>query len=359
MKKLIITSISIAAIFISAFTIKQKLPVETWTVTTIAGYCPDEIVKDGTGGKACIKNAGPCAFDAAGNLFFMDGTILRKLTPDGKVTTLMAASWDYITDESGAKVSLVAQYGSGDFRGIVMDKNDNVIFPDRNKNSLFKLTADNKIVAVAASGNGGEDDGPALTAELDGPNGICQDKLGNIYIADGNNCKIRKLSADGKTLSTLAGSVCDEGLAMGSGNKAKFKQPWVIACDSKGNVYLAQQDVNSCIVKISATGMVTNFVGDFSSDKNKDATGKAAGFSLITAMCCDAQDNLYVAEDKRIRKVTPQGVVTTIAGVMDGNEHRNGNGMQARFTSIKGMCCDADGNIYAGDKWSIRKIAKQ
>jgi hypothetical protein len=279
-----------------------------------------------------------------------------------QVTTLQAPSWERITNEKGEQVTAPLQLTGGSYAGLIVSNNNELIVSDRNKSTVFKITSDNRMEPVAANtGYGGTDDGPALEAEMYGPNGMCKDKAGNIYIADGDNCRVRKLSADGKTVSTLAGTVCKDGFAVGTTKTAKLKLPWHVAADSKGNVYVAQHEVNDWIIKISPAGMVALFVGDPATPANayKDATGKAAGFSNITAMCIDAQDNLYVAEKKQIRKVSPAGVVTTIIGVNDSNEHRDGTGTRARFTSIGGMCCDVSGNIYVADKWSIRKVSKQ
>ena len=356
MKKIVVSLFIIASLVISAFAVKQEPPEEAWTVTTIAGWCADYGLADGD--KPCFDKAGPMVIDAAGNLFVVDdntGACIRKVAPNGATTTLLASNYK---EPKG-----VVDYKVGTVRGIVLDKNGDIIFSDRGASTILKLSGDNKVETIAAAtGYSGKDDGPAMDAELDAPNGICMDKQGNIYIADGFNFKIRKLSADRKTITTFAGNGVEGELKLATGKAAGFKQePQIITVDSKGNVYLVQEDVNSCILKITPSGVVTVFVGDFSqpSNKEKDGTGKAAGFPRILAMCCDAQDNLYVAEAKRVRKITPAAVVTTIAGVDDDNDHRDGSGSRARFSTIRGLCADAAGNIYVGDSYSIRKLSKQ
>jgi sugar lactone lactonase YvrE len=205
----------------------------------------------------------------------------------------------------------------------------------------------------------GSQDGPGATALFSGPQGIAVDAVGNLYVADTGNQTIRKISPSGD-VSTLAGTAGVGGHADGLGPAATFSAPAGIAVDSAGNVYVADAG-NSLIRKISPAGAVTTMAGGAA--RYADGTGPAAGFDAPDGVAVDAAGNLYVADtlDNAIRKITPDGAVTTLAGnpnlfVPSGED---GTGPVARFNDPFGVAVDGTGNLYVADtaNETIRRIS--
>jgi len=187
------------------------------------------------------------------------------------------------------------------------------------------------------------------------PLGTAVDGQGNIYIADAGNHKIRKITPSG-AVSTLAGSGI-AGYADGTGSSAQFQHPSALTVDASGNVYVSDQQ-NHRIRKISPSGNVTTVAGAGYAGYS-DGNGTSAVFSSPIGLALDASGNLYVADysNNRIRKITPSGVVSTFAGSGSAGLS-NGSALASSFRNPMGISFDASGNLYVADRLnhSIRKI---
>jgi sugar lactone lactonase YvrE len=183
--------------------------------------------------------------------------------------------------------------------------------------------------------------------------GIAGDEHGNIYIGDTFNERIRKISIAGEVI-TLAGNGT-EGFTDGEAESAEFRFPNGVAVDRQDNLYIVDAG-NFCIRKITKNGVVLRFAG---SGIRGDADGidRVAQFDLIDDIVVDNEGNLYVTDDNRIRKITAQGTVSTIAGSTAG--YADGDGVTAKFKSPGGLGIDKQGNIYVADinNNRIRKIS--
>jgi sugar lactone lactonase YvrE len=359
MKLKIISSMLLIALTAFDFTKKLQAPTEVWTVTTIAGTDDGNKTMDGPGVKAQFSRPSNSAIDAADNLYVLDDRIcLRKVDTEGNVNTLLgtgAQGQDYYDIK-------VPELPSWPNNGLCIDKDGNWYVSSDNQHAIYKISPDKKATLFAgAEGYKGTDDGPKLQAEFYSPSGLCMDKAGNMYVADTYNGMVRKISVDGK-VKTMAGNGKTSDFKPGLGKDAQFGQVRHIAVDSKGNVYVAQNGQRGCCVaKINPQGVATNFVGDFDGLRpsgNNDGTGKAAKFMRINALAVDAADNLIIGENTRVRKATPAGVVTTLAG----NETAGGRdaiGTKAMFWGIYGLSIDSKGNILVSDGSTIRKMTKQ
>lgn len=345
----------------TAFTEKQQLGTEQYVVTTLAGAKGNYgLAKDGKGEAAGFTSMmNHIVADAQGNLYVADGTNLRKVTPDGTVNTLFG---DNILQGDEAKT--IGQTLPAGAYGIALDKN-NALVLTLVDHTIIRISNEKDIQLISGKAEErGNADGAVAQATFSDPHGICIDKSGNIYIADNYNARIRKIAAGEKTVSTLAGDTRTD-YSPGTGKGAHFPHDiHGIAVDSKGNVYVSVNgNRGSCIAKITAAGVVTTFAGDTEGlSDDKDGTGKAARLNAITAICCDANDNIWVAEDRSVKKITPAGVATTVAGKRtDAGEKKDGAGADARFSYLNGICTDAAGNIYVTDfeNFDIRKISKQ
>ncbi len=208
------------------------------------------------------------------------------------------------------------------------------------------------VTTIAGEGTDSFADGNATTAQFNKPTGIAVDNSGNIYVADYKNNKIRKIDSS-LNVTTLAGS--SFGFADGSGTNAQFKNPYSIALDSSGNVYVADT-VNDKIRKIDSSGNVTTLAG--SSSGFADGSGTNAQFNKPTGIAIDSSGNVYVADtvNHKIRKIDSSGNVTTFAGSSSG--FADGSGTNAQFNNPKGISIDSSGNVYVADTLNhkIRKI---
>jgi len=212
------------------------------------------------------------------------------------------------------------------------------------------------ISVLAGNGTEGFADGPASSAEFSGPEKIALDGSGNLYVADYSNNRIRKITPAGD-VSTLAGSGIG-GTNDGTGINAQFTQPRSVAVDGAGNVFVCDYN-NEDIRKITPAGVVTTIAGQGFAGY-QDGTGTNAAFDAPTGIVVDPSDNLFITDlsNSRIRKITSNGVVSTFAG-NGGDGYSDGTGTAAEFNLPKGIAIDASGNLYITDSGSdrVRKIS--
>ena len=314
-------------------------------VRTLAGS--SKSFADGTGAAAKFNNPSGVAVDASGNVYVadLDNNKIRKITPEGAVSTLAGSIKGY-GDGPGADAKF--QYPNG----IAVDASGNVYVADTFNHRIRKITPEG-VVSTLAGSSYGFADGTGAAAKFDNPVGVAVDASGYVYVADMDNNRIRKITPEG-VVSTLAGSSL--GFANGTGTAAKFFHPRDVAVDNSGNVYVADT-YNGRIRKITPEGVVSTLAG--SSLGFANGTGAAAKFDGPTGLAVDASGNVYVADyfNDRIRKITPEGVVSTLAGSRQG--FADGTGAAAQFNYPRGVAVDASGNVYAADSNNhrIRKIS--
>ena len=205
---------------------------------------------------------------------------------------------------------------------------------------IRKITPLCDVSTYAGSNLFGYKDGCAITAQFGQSFGIVSDEQGNIYVADSQNDSVRKISLSGE-VTTLAG-----------GNLDPFRCVTGIGVNQQGDLFVA--DVTR-IKKISHAGIISTFAGGYFKGYS-NGKGNTARFSQIEGLVIDKLENIYVTDENRIRKITPSGVVTTIAGSVSGYE--DGDAASAKFDGPQGLAVDLDGNIYVADfnNKRIRKI---
>jgi sugar lactone lactonase YvrE len=197
-------------------------------------------------------------------------------------------------------------------------------------------------------------------ARFGGLCGLSVDATGNVYVADGANHTIRRISG-GLTVTTIAGWAGQEGSTNGVGSSARFRGPYGITVGPSGNVYVADSG-NHTIRKISPSAAVSTVAGVAGSFGSTDGTGSEARFRSPMGLAADSTETVYVADSSNntVRKVTPAGVVSTRAGSAGGGSGSvDGTGSSARFNEPRGVAVDAGGNIYVADQrnHTIRKVS--
>lgn len=369
-------------------------------VTTLAGAAGETGSVDGPGRTARFLIPSGIAVDATGNVYVADSgnNTIRKITPTGVVTTLAgtagvygmadgtgpaaeffypfalavdAGNTVYVAEignctirritPAGEVTTLVGSGGSLIPQGIAIDGSGNVFVSDL-RNVIYKITPDGGIITLAGTGGAeGSADGAGSAARFRNPFGLAADTAGNLFVADRDNNTIRKITLSAE-VTTVAGLGLDasNGYADGTGNAARFDVLAGAAVGPAGEIYVADT-VNSTVRKIAPDGVVSTLAGTAGTLGSVDGTGSAARFNSPYGIAVDAAGTVYVSDpgNDNIRKITPAGVVTTLAGEA-GNApgHTDGIGAAARFNYPAGLAVDGSGNVYVGDSsnFTIRKI---
>lgn len=316
-------------------------------VSTIAGSTQGDA--DGTVLNAQFKGPAGITVDNQGNLYIADQTNyrIRKITSSGVVSTFAGST---LGDADGTGINAKFNFPSG----VALDSHGNLYVTDLYNNKIRKITPSG-VVSTFAGSTPGYEDGTGTNAKFKEPYGIAIDSQNNLYVTDRGDNKIRKITPDG-VVSTFAGSTFGD--ADGTGTSAKFFFPTGITLDKQNNIYITDQG-NAKIKKITSSGVVTTIAG--STSGYAEGTGSDAQFKQPIGITIDNQNNLFVADylNNRIRKITPNGKVTSIAGSTEG--YADGTGNNAKFYSPLGICIDPDGNMYISDydNHKIRKITQE
>ena len=206
-------------------------------------------------------------------------------------------------------------------------------------------------VSTLASGIQGDLDGPATAARLHYPTHVVSADDGTLYFTDRDSHKVKRLTPDGQVF-TIAGSA--KGYMDGDATSARFNYPYGLALAADGTLYVSD---STRIRKITASGIVSTLAGNAIAG-NADGSGTAASFNSPAGIAIDHEGNLYVVDmyNSLIRKITPSGVVTTLAGSEHG--YSDGKGSSAKFDHPAGIEFGPDTALYVADTWnhSIRKV---
>ena len=327
--------------------------------STIRKITPAGVVTTlaGTAGAAARFDAPQgIAVDSAGTVYVADtsNNMIREITPAGVVTTLAGSSGGSgSADGTGA----AARFSSPS--GVAIDSAGTVYVADTENSTIREITPAGVVTTLAGTaGATGSADGTGAAARFSSPSGVAVDSAGNLYVADTGNSTIREITAGG-VVTTLAGTAGATGSADGTGAAARFDFPMGIAVDSAGNLYVADTG-NSTIRKITPAGVVTTLAGTAGATGSADGTGAAARFSSPSGVAVNSAGNLYVVDtgNSTIREITAGGVVTTLAGMAGATGSADGTGAAARFSSPSGVAVNSAGNLYVADTGNstIREI---
>ncbi|MEU2339849.1 RICIN domain-containing protein [Streptomyces sp. NPDC013172] len=333
-------------------------PISTVAGTGVGGFAGD----DGPALKAQLKHPYGVAVDSTGVLYVTEynNHRVRKITADGTISTVAGTGTKGYSGDCGLAVS--AQLHQP--RGVAVDSAGTLYIADTENHRVRKITADGKICTVAGTGTKGYsgDGGPATAAQLDGPYGVAVDSSGTLYIAEYNNRRVRKI-ATGGTISTVAGT----GTAGSDGDGgpavlAKLNRPCAVAVGRAGDLYIADAG-NHRVRRIAADGKISTVAGTgtkgFSGD---DGPGTSAKLDSPYGVAIDGVGTLYIVgfNNHRVRKVTADGQISTLAGT--GTAGCDGDGGPAALAQLNnplGLAVDRVGTLYIADHVNhrVRKVA--
>ena len=353
------------------------LPEPAGQVSTFAGGGPSNPgLLDATGTLARLNRPSGVAVDAAGNLYVseFENRTIRQITPQGVVTTIAGgyptvAPTGYL-DGAGSAARFFSPLA------IAVDASGNLYVADKDNHAIRMIThsggtwTTTTIAGAYPTAAAGYADGTGTNARFNQPYAIAVDASGNVYVAEQQNHAIRKLTRSGGTwtTTTIAGAypTAAAGYADGTGTNARFSYPSGIAVDAAGNLYVTDT-LNQAIRKLTQTGgtwTTSTLAGAHPTAPNGlvDGTGTDAKFNFPYGITVSTLGSVYVGDmhNHAIRKVSPQGVVTTIAGGYPTAQsgYTDAFGTASRLNSPRGLAIDASGNLYVTEFFNhvIRKI---
>jgi sugar lactone lactonase YvrE len=320
----------------------------------------------GDGGPATEAMLGPVsiAIDASGNLYIadIDNHRVRMVGTNGIITTVAGGGNPLVgLGDGGPAIEAKLRYPNG----VAVDASGNLYIADTGNYLIRKVDLNGVITTVAGGGrtpNHLGDGGPATEAELDRPEGVSVDTSGNLYIADSDNHRIRKVAPDG-IITTVAGNGSggyggDEGLA----TKALLYYPTGVVADGSGNLYIADGS-NLRVRKVDTRGIITSIAGNGSDSYGGDnGIATDANLDHPSDVVTDASGNFYIADSQnnRIRRVDRSGIITTVAGNgIGGYGGDGGPATKAMLSNPSGVAIDPSGKLYIADSDNhrIRMVA--
>jgi hypothetical protein len=319
---------------------------------------------------AAATGASGVSVDAKGNVYIADTSNfrIRKISPSGKITTI--AGWAPPTGEKGfagdggpAKSARLEQV-----QDVAVDRKGNIFLADFGNNRVRKISPSGIITTMAGTGqcrpSESGDGGPATSANLCFPVALAVDAKGNVYVAEyggSGTHRVRKIGPDG-TITTIAGTG-ERGFSGDGGpaTSARLNLPGGLAVDARGSVYI-MDTWNTRVRKVSPDGTITTIAGNgkpgFSGDGGPATSAQLLGGGYHHGVAVDRQGNVYIADaaNYRVRKVTPAGKISTIAGagLPDRTRPPNFSGDGGPATSARlwgpwGVAVDPRGNVYIAD----------
>jgi sugar lactone lactonase YvrE len=312
--------------------------------------------QDGVGAAASFLDIQSLAVDLSGNVYVADSGngLIRKVTSAGNVSTLAGT---YLVRGYADGVGPAASFITPS--GIAVDAAGKLYVSDIAAGTIRTISS-MATVATLAGSPGRHLDGAAGDALFQSPHGLARDSAGNVFVADWQNHTIRKISSGG-VVTTIAGFPGFAGNTDGPGAQARFNRPYDVAVGSDGTLFVVDAG-NSTIRKITPSGIVSTFAGAAGQPGDVDGVGNQAQFRGLEYIAIDAQQNLFVTTGSRtVRRIAPDATVTTLAGSAGVPGYDDGIGEAAHFVTPRGIAVRANGNLIVVDNGAgtIREITPQ
>ena len=328
----------------------------TGIIDTVAGSFACTFGGDGgPASSAFLRFPASVAIDSAGNIFISGGCRLRRVDTGAIITTVAGRGVCGFGGDGGPATSAML----GQAEGVAVDDLGNIYIADGPNCRVRGVDTSGVITTVAGDGVCGfaGDGGPATSARLSSPQDVAVDAVGNLYIADFGNCRVRRVDTSG-IISTVAGSglcfslVGDGGPATSAG----LERPIAVTIDTAGNLYIVE--LTSCQVRrVDSTGIIDTVAGggricEFSSGDGGPATSALLRRPFEVAV--DGIGNVYISESSRVRRIDPAGIITTVGG--GGAGCTEPCPATDAVLSGPGIAVDPAGNIYVGGGGQIKRI---
>jgi uncharacterized protein YjiK len=312
----------------------------------------------GDGGLAVnaqIRFISGASVDSSGNMYIADNVNnrIRKIDTSGIITTIAGNGIPGYSGDGGPAVDAQLNYPIE----VVLDASGNLYVSDHENNRIRKIDTSGIITTIAGNGIPGYsgDGGPAVNAQLIRPDGIALDTFGNLYIADDYNARIRRVDTSGIIIAVAGNGIPGFSGDGGPAVDAQLNEPIAVAIDTSGNLYIADAD-NARIRKVDIAGNISTVAGDgFHGYSGDGGPAVDARISYPEGIAVDSVGNLYITDATRIRKVDTIGNISTVAG--NGTEGYSGDGgpaVDAQLTYPEGVAVDTSGNIYILDTENFR-----
>lgn len=340
----------------------RRVDISTGTIGTAAGNGTPGFGGDGgEATRANLSNPTALALDLGSQLLIADTDnhrIRRVNLMTRQIETIAGTGIQGFTGDGGLAIQAALALP----RGLAFTPDGGVLIADFGNNRIRRITSQGLIEAVAGNGGFGfsGDNGPALGASFRGPSGIALDVSGNLLIADSGNHRIRRVSSNGVITTVIGNGTASLTGDGGPALTAGLNTPTSIVVDSLGNVFLTDRDNRRLRRREVGTLLMSTIAGtDISVGDDTPAT--AAELRFPTAVMQDASGNTYLTdtEQSRIRRISAQGNITTIGGTgANGFSGDSGLAVNARINRPTGLVIDGQGNVYFSDTFNhrIRRI---
>jgi hypothetical protein len=314
-----------------------------------------------------------------------DTATISRMEADGKLTALsftaastarLAIDTDGNVFEANSSAGVINKYDRSGSRAVLasglrtqleplsnntlaiaLGGDGSLYVADKLTHVIRKISTAGQVTTLAGTGVAGAVDGTGINAQFNSPNGIAVDNAGNVYVGDELNYTIRKITPNG-IVSTLAGLAGTRGSIDGVGAAARFQSAGEVAIDRSGAIIVADTG-NNTVRRISTDGVVTTIAGALPNKGSGDGVPVASRFDAPDGMARDNAGNIYLGDTGNftVRKLSPAGDVSTFAGKAGTSGTQDALGTAATFTVPQSISLDPSGNVYVADYSLIRKIS--
>lgn len=299
-----------------------------------------------------ILGGGGLTVDAEGNLYIADygNDRVRKVTVSGMINTVAGTTISGYSGDGGRATS--AQLSP---RGIAVDGANNLYIADSDNHRVRRIDTSGVIRTIAGNGTPGNagNGGPAASAQLRNPLGVALDAAGNVYIADSDNNRICRIDTSGVIRTVAGNGTAGNGGDGGPATSAQLRGPAGVAVDLAGNVYIADSG-NDRIRKVTPAGIISTLAGGGTDDAGENMAATSAQLHTVSGVAVDNRGNVYIAEDNFVRKVDKTGVISTVVGYSTPVTSRSGVAtFSTLFGSAHDVALDAAGNVYVASQGGV------
>jgi len=336
-------------------------------ITTVAGggSLGGSLGDGGPAISAFLADPRGVAVDGNGNLFIAAGSsaLVRRVSPSGVITTVAGNGQEPGYSGDGGPATSAPLALAGALSTVAVDGAGNLYIADNGNNRVRRVSPSGIITTVAGNGQSGYfgDGGQAISAQLSAPYSVAVDGTGNLFIADYSNNRVRRVSPNG-IITTVAGNgqsgYSGDG---GPATSAQLDHPYGVAVDAAGNLFIADKN-NSLVRRVSPNGIITTVAGNGQSGYSGDGgPASSAQLGSPVGLAVDGAGNLFVADHGNyvVRKISASGIITTVAG-MGGQPGVYGDGgpaTSAQLLDPYGVALDAAGNLFIADRYRVRKVS--